>query len=204
MTGAEIALLGQRVGPSWLVRVRGPLGDVRDWPVERCGSTRAERPGVPLRNAADQRRHPGGGSTDEGSAAARCAAYRTRCRAGRRRRQYVALAPDELLGPIIPTDASHAGGLAGLTVDRAGGGLGVAAQPYTQAAAQQGVEPLPRAVVAPDPEVPINGLITNDKFCLTRHGRLALTWPRSHPLPRAWRHEVPVYAPRDDAHRRGG
>ena len=50
----------------------------------------------------------------------------------------------------------------------------------------------------------VNGLITNDKCCLTRHGRLALTWPRSHPLPRACRHQLPVYAPRDDSHRRGG
>src|SRR5258708_10677991 len=49
-----------------------------------------------------------------------------------------------------------------------------------------------------------NGLITNDKFCLTRHGRLPLAWPRSHPLPRAWRHESPVYAPHDENHRRGG
>src|SRR5258708_36762658 len=52
----------------------------------------------------------------------------------------------------------------------------------------------------------INGLITNDKFCLTRHGRLLLTWPRSHPLPRAWTCSSPAYAPRDDSHRhrRGG
>src|SRR5260221_130237 len=50
----------------------------------------------------------------------------------------------------------------------------------------------------------LNGLITNDKFCLTRCGRLALTWPRSHPLPRAWRQGSAAYAPRDDPHRRGG
>src|SRR5262249_8679105 len=50
----------------------------------------------------------------------------------------------------------------------------------------------------------VNGLITNDKCCLTRHGRLSLTWPRSHPLPRAWRPESAAYAPRDDCHRRGG
>jgi len=68
----------------------------------------------------------------------------------------VALAPDELLGPIMRADASHSGGLDGLTVDRAGAGLGVAAQPYTQAAAQQGVGPLPRAIQAPLPKIVIN------------------------------------------------
>ena len=56
----------------------------------------------------------------------------------------------------------------------------------------------------PSITMPINGLITNDKCCLTRHGRLALTWPRSHPLPRAWRQDSAAYAPRDDSHRRGG
>src|SRR5258707_1677486 len=63
------------------------------------------------------------------------------------------------------------------------------------------------APAAPRPatvENRVNGLITNDKFCLTRCGRLALTWPRSHPLPRAWRQGSAAYAPRDDPHRRGG
>jgi hypothetical protein len=33
---------------------------------------------------------------------------------------------------------------------------------------------------------PLNGLITNDKFCLTRTGRLQLSWPRArHRLRRA-------------------
>jgi hypothetical protein len=53
----------------------------------------------------------------------------------------------------------------------------------------------------------VNGLITNDKFCWTRRSILSLTWPRSYPLPRAWRQDLPEYAPLDDRvyrHRRGG
>jgi hypothetical protein len=44
--------------------------------------------------------------------------------------QHVTLAPDQLVGPVLPTDASHAGGLDGLAVDAAGAGLGIAVQPY--------------------------------------------------------------------------
>jgi hypothetical protein len=71
---------------------------------------------------------------------------------------------------------------------------------------QVGMDLDPRAIPAPLAKIPINGLITNDKFCLRRYGRLALTWPRAHPLPRAWRQAPSVYAPPDDAHRhrRGG
>ena len=37
-----------------------------------------------------------------------------------------------------------------------------------------------QSVVAAEPsERPLNGLITNDKFCLTRTGRLRLSWPRA-------------------------
>jgi len=55
----------------------------------------------------------------------------------------------------------------------------------------------------------VNGLITNDKFCWTRRGALSLSWPRSRPLPRAWRQETPGsgYVPPDDRvsrHHRGG
>ena len=55
----------------------------------------------------------------------------------------------------------------------------------------------------------LNGLITNDKFCWTRRGALSLSWPRSRPLPRAWRQETPGsgYVPPDDRvsrHHRGG
>src|ERR671910_3272025 len=39
---------------------------------------------------------------------------------------------------------------------------------------------LPEPPVSADPrEEPLNGLITNDKFCLTRPGQLRLSWPRA-------------------------
>jgi len=91
-----------------------------------------------------------------------------------------------------------------LTVDDRGAGGGGAAKRAPEALAEAGMQGLQRPVATPGAEVVINGLITNDKFCLTRCGRLALTWPRSHPLPRAWRQGSAAYAPRDDPHRRGG
>jgi hypothetical protein len=45
--------------------------------------------------------------------------------------QHMALAPDQLLGPVLPADASHAGGRDGLAVDAAGARLGIAVQPHT-------------------------------------------------------------------------
>jgi hypothetical protein len=42
------------------------------------------------------------------------------------------------------------------------------------------LEVLGQPSVAAEPsEGPLNGLITNDKFCLTRTGRLRLSWPRA-------------------------
>ena len=48
-------------------------------------------------------------------------------------------------------------------------------------------------------EESLNGLITNDKFCLTRRGRLALSWwrrplrLRDRPVAVAYLHEDPVH-----------
>src|SRR5215208_1657930 len=47
---------------------------------------------------------------------------------------------------------------------------------------------------------PLNGLITNDKFCLTRTGRLQLSWPRARWAGRAW----PARHPPDEVTHRGG
>jgi hypothetical protein len=43
-------------------------------------------------------------------------------------------------------------------------------------AIEYGVEP---AIAAEPGEQALNGLITNDKFCLTRTGQLRLSWPRA-------------------------
>jgi|SRR5690242_9280757 len=114
------------------------------------------------------------------------------------------LAPFHLLAAVVAARAPNAGGLDGLTVDDARAGLRVAPQAHAQLLTQDRVNAFPRAIQPPLPEIVVNGLITNDKCCLTRYGRLALTWPRSHPLPRTWKHAPPAYAPRDDSHRRGG
>lgn len=47
-------------------------------------------------------------------------------------------------------------------------------------------------------KAPLNGLITNDKFCLTRAGRLRLSWPRARvrSLP-------PAYSSGEVIHRGG-
>jgi hypothetical protein len=52
----------------------------------------------------------------------------------------------------------------------------------------------------------LNGLITNDKFCLTRHINLRLTWSRSPlpPLPQASRIYLPVESTQADAQWGGG
>jgi hypothetical protein len=68
-----------------------------------------------------------------------------------------------------------------------------------------------RAALVPDPqpaeaaqpgEGAFNGLITTDKFCLSRWGRLQLSWPRA----RAVRAEAPTlaaYPPGEVSHRGG-
>jgi hypothetical protein len=58
----------------------------------------------------------------------------------------------------------------------------------------QGFDP---AAGFPNPEENFNGLITNDKFCLIRTGRLVLSWWRRplrlrDPAPATYLHEVSV------------
>jgi hypothetical protein len=73
-----------------------------------------------------------------------------------------------------------------------------------------------RVVVQPDPGAPLeviqpqlllellvrllHGLITNDKFCLTRRTQLRLSWPRARWAGRAW----PSKQPPDEVTHRGG
>jgi hypothetical protein len=57
-----------------------------------------------------------------------------------------------------------------------------------------GFEVLGQSAAASEPtECSLNGLITNDKFCLTRAGKLQLSWPRArHRLRRAVAPNTPV------------
>jgi hypothetical protein len=61
---------------------------------------------------------------------------------------------------------------------------------------------LAEAAIAPEPaEGTLNGLITNDKFCLTRRGQLQLSWPRARVMGRR---VAAAYLPDELSHRGGG
>src|SRR5262249_14167599 len=61
---------------------------------------------------------------------------------------------------------------------------------------------LAQAAVAAQPaKRPFNGLITSDKFCLTRRGRLRLSWPRARVMGRT---DPAAYLPDELSHRGGG
>jgi hypothetical protein len=70
--------------------------------------------------------------------------------------------------------------------------------PRPRQCSQLSMHLFPGPITAKLPEIVVNGLITNDKFCWTRRGALSLSWPRSHPLPPAWKQQAAKYAPPDD------
>jgi hypothetical protein len=61
----------------------------------------------------------------------------------------------------------------------------------------------PAAHLACAPIAGLNGLITNDKFCMSRMGRLKLSWSRYPLRLRGQAMGQPVYPP-DESSRRGG
>src|SRR3712207_2285609 len=88
------------------------------------------------------------------------------------------LSSAEFLSPVVSTHPSHAGGLHGLGIQYPGAWLGIATDTYAEPFAQHRADALPGAIQAPQSEVIVDGLLTNDKFCFTRHDRLKLRPPR--------------------------
>jgi hypothetical protein len=122
--------------------------------------------------------------------------------------QDVPFASSQFLAAVKPAHSSHQR-FDRLTVNDCGAGSGVTSSMEAGQLPQLRMNADPRPIQPPLAEIPVNGLITNDKFCWTRRGALSLSWPRSRPLPRAWRQETPGsgYVPPDDRvsrHHRGG
>src|SRR5215207_7842415 len=99
--------------------------------------------------------------------------------------QDVAFSALDLLATIIASLlSSHAGALDRLRIDNTRGGLRITPKTDPQTLADGCVEPLPGTIDAPEPKVMVDGLITNDKFCFSRHSKLKLKPKRRGYRPR--------------------